>query len=105
MMTTGSNNISRRQKELFFGSSARIIGAGQHRPGEEATAMTIKVLKSEKMPNGQTKEIHEVEGYDDRFRVAVYTEDGLDWDWENCESLAAAEIYFAQINNIDELGA
>lgn len=69
--------------------------------------MQIVVLKSRKLPNGQTAELHQDFDAEEtsRYKVAVYTADGLDWDWEEYSSsaLSTATKRYEEVTCIEDL--
>ncbi len=60
------------------------------------------VLRTEKLPNGQTKTLSQEEPM--LWRVTIWTADDQDWDWEEyCEQSNAKEVY-ELVTDIDDLG-
>ena len=61
-----------------------------------------KVLRTEKLPNGQTKTLSHEEPM--LWRVTMWTADDQDWDWEEFLEKTNAEEVYELVTDIDDLG-
>lgn len=61
-----------------------------------------KVLRTEKLPNGQTKTFTQEEPM--LWRVTMWTADDQDWDFEEMLEKTNAEEVYELITHIDDLG-
>lgn len=61
-----------------------------------------KVLRMEKLPNGQTKTLSQEEPM--LWRVTMWTADDQDWDWEEFLEKTNAEEVYDLVTDIDDLG-
>ena len=60
------------------------------------------VLRTEKLPNGQTKTLSQEEPM--LWRVTMWTADDQDWDFEEMLEKTNAEEVYELVTDIDDLG-
>ena len=60
------------------------------------------VLRTAKLPNGQTKTLSQEEPM--LWRVTMWTADDQDWDFEEMLELSNAEEVYDLITDIDDIG-
>lgn len=60
------------------------------------------ILRTEKMPNGQTKTMSQEEPM--LWRVTIWTSDDQDWDFQEFLEVTNAEEVYELITDMDDIG-
>lgn len=58
-------------------------------------------MKRRELPNGEKVELHTLEP--SGYRVTVFSEDDMDWDWEDRATIKEAEDLFDRVESLDQM--